>query len=426
MIGQPAVEKTLLQQLDDRAPVHFGERVVSIREDADGRSVTVVTDAGRTTRAQFAIGADGAKSTVRQALGIGFQGTKPEMIWAVLDTFLDTDFPVCSEIITFQLEGQSRVSWIPRERGMSRFYVLLEGDVTQARAEASIRQHLAPYRVDFTRTEWFSTFEVRERIASSFLSQEQGRVMLAGDAAHVHSVNGGQGLNTGIADAFGLIWRLALACGKGNGDGVGQVAAPAVSKLLGTYDLERRTVAQDVINVAARLVRDTMHTAKQYVATIEKNAGYITGKSRMGVSYHEMGSCLIVDSERDIWRAGKRCPDLVLTSPVISAEQEGQKQWLYSLARYGRFLVLAIGATPGDLHWLQRFRCAADVISLTPRGHGVHSAMDTSGTDEGLPTFASELVAPGDAFTVLVRPDMYIGFVGETKGAVDYLADLFP
>lgn len=104
--------------------------------------------------------------------------------------------------------------------------------------------------------------------------------MLAGDAAHVHSVNGGQGLNTGIADAFGLIWRLALACGKGNGDGVGQVAAPAVSKLLGTYDLERRTVAQDVINVAARLVRDTMHTAKQYVATIEKNAGYITGKSR--------------------------------------------------------------------------------------------------------------------------------------------------
>ncbi|KAK6848811.1 hypothetical protein PG995_012644 [Apiospora arundinis] len=394
MIGQPEVERTLLEQLDDKTPVRFGERVTSIREDSD--SVTVTTDAGRTTHAQFAIGADGAKSTVRQALGIGFQGTKPEMIWAVLDTFLDTDFPICSEIITFQLDGQSRVSWIPRERGMSRFYVLLDGDVTQEKAEKSIQRHLAPYRVNFVRTEWFSTFEVRERIASTFVTEEKGRVMLAGDAAHVHSVNGGQGLNTGIADAFGLVWRLALASGKGK-----QVA----SDLIRTYDLERRTVAQDVINVAARLVRDTMHTAKQYVATIEKNAGYITG---MGVSYHEIASCLIVESERGIWKAGRRCPDLVLASPRFA--DEGQR-WLYSLARYGRFLVLAIGASPNDLQSLQRFRHAADIFVLTARD-GCDSAVDTSGTEDsckGALTFASDLVVSGDPFTVLVRPDMYIG-----------------
>lgn len=117
-----------------------------------------------------------------------------------------------------------------------------------------------------------ASLPVRERIASAFVTKQgKGRIVLAGDAAHVHSVNGGQGLNTGIADAFGLIWRLKLACDMGK-------AAADRTGVISTYDLERRTIAQDVINVAARLVRDTMHTAEQYVATIEKNAGYITGE----------------------------------------------------------------------------------------------------------------------------------------------------
>ncbi|KAK7943567.1 FAD monooxygenase [Apiospora aurea] len=414
MIGQPEVEKALLHQLD--TPVRFGERVASIHEDDDG--VTVTTEAGRSTRAKYAIGADGARSGVRQGLGIGFQGTKPEMIWAVLDAFLDTDFPVCSEIITFQLNGQSRVSWIPRERGMSRFYVLLDGDVTQEKAEASIRQHLAPYRVDFVRTEWFSTFEVRERIASAFVTKEgKGRIVLAGDAAHVHSVNGGQGLNTGIADAFGLVWRLALAC-RGEEEGAGADRGGVVS----TYDLERRTVAQDVINVAARLVRDTMHTAKQYVATIEKNAGYITG---MGVAYSALGSRLIVDSERGIWKAGRRCPDLTLASRRLADDQLQQQRRLYSLARYGRFQILAIGGASNGLHAFQRFRHAADMLALVSAAEvGAFGGGQDDSAGSCPTTYASDLVAAGDSFTVLVRPDMYIGYVGEAEGAAEYLLNL--
>lgn len=155
MIGQPVVEKVLSERLS--TPIGYGETVSAIAEDADG--VVVSTSKGRTIRSRYAVGADGARSTVRNALGISFTGTKPEMVWAVLDTFLDTTFPVCSEIITFQLNGQSRVSWIPRERGMARFYVLLDGEITQAKAEASIREHMAPHRVDFVKTEWFSTFD---------------------------------------------------------------------------------------------------------------------------------------------------------------------------------------------------------------------------------------------------------------------------
>lgn len=97
-------------------------------------------------------------------------------------------------------------------------------------------------------------------------------MILAGDAAHVHSVNGGQGLNTGIADAFALAWRLAYVLTDA---GLGRAAADG---LIRSYDTERRTVAQGVIDVAATLVRETVRTAAKYVSAIERNAGYITGK----------------------------------------------------------------------------------------------------------------------------------------------------
>jgi phenol 2-monooxygenase len=298
MIGQPVIENIIYRKLDN--VVCYGERVVAILETEEGIKTT--TDRGRVVLSKYAVAADGARSTVRNALNISFEGAKPEMVWAVLDTFIDTDFPECSEIITFQLNGQSRVSWIPRERNMARFYVLLDGEITQKRAEDSIREHMAPHRIDFKKTEWFSTFEgkqclvffsfliqihiltgvtVKERIASTFVSRGGlGRIMLAGDAAHVHSVNGGQGLNTGIADAFGLAWRISMAV---NASGHGKITA---ADLIRTYDTERRSVAQEVINVAASLVRDTVHTAKQYVSTIERNAGYITGERTQHQVHH--------------------------------------------------------------------------------------------------------------------------------------------
>lgn len=120
---------------------------------------------------------------------------------------------------------------------------------------------------------------VKERIAETFVSKQgTGRILLAGDAAHVHSVNGGQGLNTGIADAFALSWRVATAVTST------ALVPEGARKLVRSYDTERRKVAQEVIDVAARLVRDTMHTAKQYVATIEKNAGFITGRPKTSPS----------------------------------------------------------------------------------------------------------------------------------------------
>ncbi|EEY17404.1 FAD monooxygenase [Verticillium alfalfae VaMs.102] len=404
MLGQPLVEKALSSRM--KSPVLYGEHVTSINEGDE--DVIVGTSGGRTIRSRYVVGADGARSTIRTALGVNFTGTKPEMTWAVLDTFIDTDFPVCSEIVTFQLNQESRVAWIPRERDLARFYVLLEGEITEERAKESIRAHMAPHRVDFVWTEWF----IKERIASTFVTKEgQGRVILAGDAAHVHSVNGGQGLNTGIADAFGLAWRLAYVLTNKTAN------KTAAQDLIKSYDSERRVVAQGVIDVAATLVRETVRTAKSYVSAIERNAGYITG---MGVSYDGIGSKLIHDSSVGIWTAGHRCPDLYLM-PTLDAEAKR----LYSLLSYGRHLILHVGR-PESRAGGEANKAISDGVARTfrvlPRPEGAEAHADVS---PGVEVFWANWVRPTDNYVVIVRPDLYVGFVGnndqEWRNYLSYL-----
>ncbi|PYH85784.1 monooxygenase [Aspergillus uvarum CBS 121591] len=410
MIGQACVEEALLHQLD--IPVAYKTRATSIAEVDAG--VVVTTEQGRTIVSKYAIAADGARSFVRRALNIPFTGTKPEMVWAVLDTFIETDFPVCPEIITFQKDGQSRVSWIPRERGMSRFYILLDGKITQEKAEASIREHMAPHKIEFKRTEWFSTFEIKERVASTFISKDgHGRILLAGDAAHVHAVNGGQGLNTGIADAFNLIWRVAFAV-KGLGG----------SKLLASYDKERRATATGVIDVAAKLVRMTVKTALEYVDIIEKNAAYITG---MGVVYPPSTPLVKTSSHAD-FVAGCRCPDLWVTSlpptrlfatavenPEV-AKWEPSKARLYEIFQYGKFKVFFLGrdAPTKWEHQAVQLQQKAEFWNVHASSQRVTSLVYE---------YQAEWVDDAHGEVVVVRPDLYVGYVG--KDWVQYLKEVF-
>lgn len=114
MIGQADIERVLHSKLD--TVVRHGARVEHLEEVVfPGGDILVRTQLhDSVVTSKYAVGADGARSFVRRAMGIPFEGTKPNMVWAVLDTFLDTDFPACPEIITFQVNDQARVSWIPR------------------------------------------------------------------------------------------------------------------------------------------------------------------------------------------------------------------------------------------------------------------------------------------------------------------------
>lgn len=313
MLGQPVIMKLLDSILD--TPVQYKCPLESLSETENGATITLDNV---TIESKYVIGADGARSKVRQSLNIEFEGTKPEMVWAVLDTFLDTDFPTCPEIITFQVDGQARVSWIPRlvrchsyllhrcsnfchwnqvgnvewqdftscwmlkllklmpktKFGSFWCHILLILQRQNGSVHLKVHQlhgfaYTYIYVYSLKNRIWSNGGNlVKERLARTYFSS-LGRIILAGDAAHVHAVNGGQGLNTGISDAFALIWRLYLAC-KGH------------PSMITSYEQERRHIAADVLSIASKLVRSTLRTATEYVEIVEKNAAYITG--RMGTN----------------------------------------------------------------------------------------------------------------------------------------------
>lgn len=277
MLGQSFVERLLDEKLSELGcPVKRRTEIQSLQLSETG--CQVVTSAGETIAARYLIGADGSRSWVRERLEIPFSLVRPQIIWAVLDGVLETDFPKVPEIIVFQNET-SDVAWIPREGELDRFYVRFDShDFTFEQAVEKIEKAMQPHSIRFQEVVWFSQFSVKESVAAHY--SVANRAFLAGDACHVHSVNGGQGLNTGLADAFNLIWKLHWVINHG--------ADPA---LLATYESERKPVAQSVIESSGELVRATKFSeqgshAQDYVKIVEKRAGNITG---MGIGYGQGG-----------------------------------------------------------------------------------------------------------------------------------------
>ena len=111
MIGQPFIERHFASHID--VPVHYNEPALSFSHTTSPLGVVVQTPK-RTIRAKYCLAADGARSFMRNELDIGWEGTKPNMVWAVLDCWIDTTFPVTREIVTLQVDGESRMAWIPR------------------------------------------------------------------------------------------------------------------------------------------------------------------------------------------------------------------------------------------------------------------------------------------------------------------------
>lgn len=111
MIGQPYIESLFVSHLD--IPVSYSEPVVGFSQSGSP-SYAIVRTAKRTVRAKYCIAADGARSFIRNQLNIGWEGTKPNMVWTVLDCWIETTFPVAKQIVTLEVAGESRVAWIPR------------------------------------------------------------------------------------------------------------------------------------------------------------------------------------------------------------------------------------------------------------------------------------------------------------------------
>ena len=222
-------------------------RVTASLRDAAGRA--------RVVKAKYVVGCDGARSKVREAIGVELRGDFANHAWGVVDMLAVTDFPDIRLKAAIQSAQDGNILLIPREGGyMVRLYVDL-GEVDPERREAvkSITQEeviataqraLRPYSLDVRSVAWFAVYQVGQRLADRFDDvppAEAGtrlpRVFIAGDACHTHSAKAGQGMNVSMQDAFNLGWKLAAV-----------LEGRARPELLRTYTVERQAIAQGLID----------------------------------------------------------------------------------------------------------------------------------------------------------------------------------
>ena len=286
MLPQDETERLLRGALRHQGgEILWGHEVTGVRQDASGVDLSVRSPQGdKRVRARFVVGCDGARSSVREAVGIPFEGgaypqsfvlADVRMRWHLPDDEVQLFFSPAGLVVAAPLPGGlhrivATVDDAPPEPSVSDVQVLLDA-----------RGPRAP-RPRVEEVVWSSRFRVQHKVAAGF--REQG-VFLCGDAAHVHSPAGGQGMNTGIQDAANLAWKLALV-----------LRDRAYISLLDSYEVERRPVAQGVVSTTDRLTRlATMRSPlarrlRNVLITIAGHAGRLPRRlaknlSELDVSY---------------------------------------------------------------------------------------------------------------------------------------------
>ncbi|ANE79794.1 3-(3-hydroxyphenyl)propionate hydroxylase [Mycobacterium adipatum] len=254
---QPLVDAELLRGLDrfDHVEVRWGTRMEHCVADEAGVSTELVAaGAPLRLRAQYVVGCDGGRSTVRRLMGVSFEGTTSATRWLVVDLASDPLGHPNSEV---GADPHRPYASISIAHGIRRFEFMIHADETDEQVEKPefIARMLAPFvphpeRVEIIR---HRVYTHHSRIAGAF---RQGRMLLGGDAAHLMPVWQGQGYNSGIRDAANLGWKLAAVVNGDAGDG-----------LLDSYDAERRKHARAMIDLST-LVGRVISPTNPRVATL--------------------------------------------------------------------------------------------------------------------------------------------------------------
>lgn len=386
-IWQRQIERILGEWIADLpVAIHFNCEVISATQDDAG--VDVELSDGRTVRAQYLVGCDGGRSTVRKSAGIGFPGWDPTVSNLIAEGRLadEPEWGLHRDATGIhalsQLDGgpEVRIMVTERERGRT-------GDPTVEDLAEELR---VVYGTDYGlhHVTWVSRFTDATRQADAY---RVGRILVAGDAAHVHYPAGGQGLSLGIQDAVNLGWKLAQV-----------VAGSAPSSLLDTYGSERHPVA-------ARALRHTMaQTALQRPdertrALVDLVGGLVVlDEPRTQLAGMISGLDIHYDLGDGHPLLGRRMPDLDLRTA------DGPLR-VFTLLHGARPVLLDFG-TPGGIDagpWIDR-------VPLV--------RADTDGPWE-LPVLGA-VAAPT---SVLVRPDGYVAWVGQgaDAGLVEALTTWF-
>ena len=246
LIPQSETE-ALLEQALAAAGVQVERQVELLSFADDGQQVSATLRHAdcreESTAAAWLAACDGAHSTVRHALGLAFDGDTLESGWILADVQIDGELP--NDLMTIGWQPEGVMAYFPM--GGRRFRVIAEAGSASDTSEPTLAQvqslidSRGPQGLRAHDPVWLSHFRINERKIKDY---RHGRIFLAGDAAHIHSPAGGQGMNTGMQDVFNLAWKLALVH-KGK-------AAPA---LLDSYSPERSAIGDQVLSSTGRMTR---------------------------------------------------------------------------------------------------------------------------------------------------------------------------
>ncbi|MFD2574391.1 FAD-dependent monooxygenase [Spirosoma soli] len=366
----------------------------SLKQDAAGVYTVLKDTDGQThsVEARYVVGCDGSGSETRHLLGLGFEGSTHPRLFYVAD--VEMEFQAEKGTFYAPMEENSFVLIVPMQGG--KHWRLIgnlpehensDHDVSVEEAEAKVKQ-LVQQPLDITKVRWFSTYRVHTRRAERF---SLGRCFLAGDAAHVHTPAGGQGMNTGIQDAYNLAWKIALV-----------LRGEASHSLLDSYNEERVANAKRLLqstdqffDIAAsdkwylRLFRNSIFPTVASIATrfdVAKEILFPT-VSQIGINYRESALSLHnSDADFDV-KAGDRMPYFKIDGASIYDRLNDPKFHLLVFSdgeqSYGDRQASLV-AKYGDL-------LDVNVVPLYPR--------------------VIELFGTNRPFTVLLRPDNYIGYI---------------
>jgi 2-polyprenyl-6-methoxyphenol hydroxylase-like FAD-dependent oxidoreductase len=386
------IEEALRLRLADLGgAVEFGTALCSVEQADDGVSAVVVQDGETATiAARWLVGCDGGHSVVRAQAGIAFVGeTRDETRMIVADV---------------RVEGLDRDAWriwrhedglvalcpLP-STGVFQFQASVgptqDPELSLANMQAILERRSGHTDIRLRDSEWSSLWRANIRLVDRY---REGRLFLAGDAAHIHPPTGGQGMNTGIQDAHNLGWKLAA------------VAAGASPALLDTYEAERRPIAAGVLALSTELLE-----------TMTESTGFIVRSPRtMQLDLGYRGSALARD-DRDgtaRLRAGDRAPDATGLATVAGGCR------LFDLTRGGRPTLLAFGSPPdvdASPSGLRTLRVVGQPVAPT-------DVADTEG-------HLADAYGATARTLVLIRPDGYIALIsdaGDGSAVADHLTVL--
>ncbi|MCG5468895.1 FAD-dependent oxidoreductase [Micromonospora sp. LAH09] len=358
--------------------VEFGTALHSFEQSDEGVSAVVVSG-GETEAitARWLVGCDGGHSTVRKQAGIAFEGeTREEIRMIVADV---------------EVDGLDRDAWHMwrHEEGLVNLCPLpstnafqfqagiapgLDTELSLANMQSVLDHRSGRTDIRLHDPAWSSLWRANIRLVDRY---RERHVFLAGDAAHIHSPAGGQGMNTGIQDAYNLGWKLVA---------VAQGASPA---LLDSYEAERRPVAAGVLALSNARLKQTL---EQKGIPTNRDAS----TTQLSVGYR--GSALTRDDREESapLRAGDRAPDATKLTTV-----EGERR-LFDLTCGGQFTLLSFGSTPA---------VAAPASGLrTLRAVGQPTDPDDIVDTEG---HLAKAYGAADRTLVLIRPDGYIALISD-------------